>query len=89
MARSNVTDDGAWVVGWDVLAVFGMGHIHVAGQWNGIFHSQYLGHDADRNFSGCFAANVDTDGATQAFQLLRRDAHVLLHSLVSRQVVSA
>ena len=89
MVRSNVTDDGAWFIGWDVVAVFGIGHIHVAWQWDGILDSQYLGHDADCDFSGCFAADVDTDRATQAFQLLRRDAHVLLHSLVSRQVVSA
>ena len=89
MARSNVTDDGAWVIGWDVVAVFGMGHIHVARQLNRIFHGQDLGHDADRDFSGCFAANKDTDGAAQAFQLQVCEAHVFLHSFVPRQVVSA
>ena len=84
-----MANDGAWVIGRDVMDILGMGHIHVAWQQHAIFHGQYLGHDADCNFSGRFAANVDTDGATLAFQLLRRDAHVLLHSFVPRQVVSA
>lgn len=89
IARSRVTNNGSSVIGRYVMGIFGMGHVHVARQLDCILHSQYLSHDADSDLSRGFAANVDTNRATQALQLQFGESHVLLHSLVTRSIVSA
>jgi hypothetical protein len=64
------------------VCVFGVGHIHVAGQGHTVFNGQHFGHDADRNFGWRFAANVNANRASQSspgsFSLVEVFDHALL-----------